>query len=265
MEHSAEHEPRGEGHSAASEALVHLVSGDRPLNGADRGRLLTSLARALVASAKAAGTTAVVTGRWLADLFVDVAPRLPIRDGQTLRAHHPGRTTEEIAEALISGAANATTAVGAAGGALATVEFAAPPTLLSVPAQLAAEAMAVAAIEVKLVAELHELYGLAAPGPRVPRMLTYLQAWADRRGVNPLEFTPRRGVPAALGEAARRQIRKRLAGRAGRSLLTLGPMFSGAVAGGYVNRQGTRKLAEKVRADLRRLAAERELPGTAAD
>ena len=69
-----------------------------------------------------------------------------------------GSTADDLAQALISGAAKATGAVGAAGGALAAVEFAAPPTLLTAPVQLAAETLLVAAIEVKLLAELHEVY-----------------------------------------------------------------------------------------------------------
>ena len=45
------------------------------------------------------------------------------------------------------------------------MEFAAPPTLLTAPVQLAAETLLVAAIEIKLLAELHEVYGVPADRP----------------------------------------------------------------------------------------------------
>src|SRR6266498_6029889 len=103
--------------------------------------------------------------RWLAEELVDAAPRIPVRDRATLRAHYPGRTDEEIAEALVKHASRATAGIGAAAGAVAGVEYFAPPTLLAIPVQLAAETLAVAAVEIKLVAELHEA-GRPA-GPRV--------------------------------------------------------------------------------------------------
>ena len=125
-------------------------------------------------------------GSWLVDLLLDVAPRLPFRDGPTLRAQHPGLSDDDLAQALISGAAKATAAIGAAGGALAAVEFTAPPTLLTAPAQLAAETLLVAAVEIKLIAELHEVYGVPATGPLRGRAIAYVVAWSERRGVDPL-------------------------------------------------------------------------------
>jgi hypothetical protein len=135
------------------EALVGVVetAGDR----AERGRQLGRLTGALGRSARTAGGTAVLRGRWLTDVMLDVAPRIPVRSLATLRAHHGGLTGEPLADALVAAAAKATGTVGAAGGALAAVEWAAPPTLLSAPAQLSAETLAVAAIETKLLAELH--------------------------------------------------------------------------------------------------------------
>ena len=40
-----------------------------------------------------------------------------------------------------------------------------------------------AAIEMKLVAELHEVYGRAVPGRGTDRAFTLARAWAERRGV----------------------------------------------------------------------------------
>lgn len=188
-------------------------------------------------------------GRWLTDLLIDAAPRLPLRDLSTLRAQHAGLPDEDLAEALISGAAKATGAVGAAGGALAAVEFAAPPTLLTAPFQIGAETLLIAAIEIKLIAELHEVYGAGVAGPPRQRAAAYLVAWTNRHGIDPLDASTQR---ISLGPAARVALRRRLIRRAGRNLSTMGPLMSGAVAGSVVNHRETRKLGEQIRADLRR-------------
>jgi hypothetical protein len=243
-------DPNGSG---AVGALVARLTErpDLPRTASERGRDLGSLARAMAGSARRAGRASVLGGGWLVDLFVDTAPRIPVRDLATLRAHHPGLDADDLAQALISGAAKSTGAVGAAGGALAAVQFTAPPTLLSSPVQLAAETLLVAAVEVKLIAELHEVYGVPVPGPTTrARMQTYLVAWTERRGIDPLSPGALR---LSLGAAAKRSLRKRLVRRAGRNLSTLGPMMSGAVAGSVVNHRETRRLGEQVRDDVRRI------------
>jgi hypothetical protein len=206
------------------------------------------LTGALASSARSAGRASVLGGRWLTDLLIDTAPRIPLRDLFTLRAQHPGLADEDLAETLISGAAKATAAVGAAGGALAAVEFVAPPTLLTAPVQIAAETLLVAAIEVKLIAELHAVYGVAVPGSPRQRAGSYLVAWTNRRGVDPLDPGALR---FSLGSAAKNALRRRLVRRAGRNLSTMGPFMSGAVAGSVINHRETRKLGEQIRADLR--------------
>jgi hypothetical protein len=228
------------------DALVGVVetSGER----AARAAALARLSGALGRSARHAGGSAVLRGRWLADVLLDVAPRIPVRDAVTLSSHHGGRTGDALADALVAAAAKATGTVGAAGGALAAVEWTAPPTLLTTPVQLAAETLAVAAIETKLLAELHAVYDAVPGGARNQRMTAYVAAWAERRGVHPLEPG---GMTPALGSAAKRQIRRRLAGRLGRNLTTLGPLLTGAAAGAVVNARETRRLGEAVRADLR--------------
>jgi hypothetical protein len=241
--------------------LLARLSDDELTDTKERGRLLAALATALAGSARSAGTAAVTGGRWLADVFLDVAPRLPVRDGARLRAQHAGMPDEAIAQRLVTAAIRATTAVGVAGGALAAVEFTAPPTLLTAPVQLAAETLAVAAIEVKLVTELHELYGIRPSGNRGDRTMAYVAAWANRRGIDPLNpLTYRYG----LGTVAKRQLRQRLLGRAGRNMSTMVPFLVGAAAGGAVNHRETRKLADRVLADLRFARARQEtssMPG----
>ena len=241
---------RGSGHQDADvgRLVARLTEASAESDRKHRRRELAQLARALTGSARRAGRSSVLTGSWLVDLLMDVAPRLPVRSAQTLRAQHPGLPTDDLAEALIGGAATMTGAVGAAGGALAAVEFAAPPTLLTAPVQLAAETLLVAAVEIKLLAELHEVYGVPVPGTGRARATAYLMAWTERRGIDPLAPGVLR---LSLGAAAKRSLRARLLRRLGRNLSTLGPLMSGAVAGSLVNSRETRRLGGQVRADLR--------------
>jgi hypothetical protein len=248
--------PDPDGSGAVGALVARLTSRpELPRSRAEQGRDLGALTRAMASSARAAGRASVLGGGWLVDLFVDTAPRIPVRDLATLRVQHPGLEADDLAQALVSGAAKSTGAVGAAGGALAAVQFTAPPTLLSSPVQIAAETLLVAAVEVKLIAELHEVYGLAITGPTRTRMQAYLVAWTERRGIDPLSPA---ALKVSLGAAAKRSLRKRLVRRAGRNLSTLGPMMSGAVAGSVVNHRETRRLGEQVRDDLRR---RRQAPG----
>lgn len=232
--------------------LVGKLSEGGEMDRAERRRLLGRLSKALITARMKARGSGAARGRWLADLFASIAPRLPIRDLAALQEHHYGLTGDQLADDLVRTAGKATMAVGAIGGALAAAEFAAPPLLLSAPAQLVAETLVVAAIEVKLIAELHEVYGVQVPGTGSQRAMAFTVAWSKQRGVDPL--TPA-SVTLALGAAAKAGLRKRLMRTLGRHLSTLGPFLTGAVAGGALNRLATRRLAQTVRADLRRQRA----------
>jgi len=241
----------GADHAEVAELVGRLAESD-DISKTERRRLLWRLSRALTRGAKRVSESGGARGRWLADVFMAVAPRIPIRDLATLSEHHHGLTGEALADDLVRTAAKATTAVGAIGGALAAAEFSAPPLLLSAPAQLVAETLVVAAVEVKLIAELHEVYGVQVPGSGAQRALTFTVAWSRQRGVDPLAPG---SVTLALGTAAKTALRNRLMRTLGRHLTTLGPFLTGAVAGGTLNRMATRRLAEAVRADLRRQRA----------
>ena len=219
------------------------------LDRGERGRLLRQLTRLLAGGAREAGARAALTGRWLADVVADVAPHVPVRDLATLRAHHDGLAGDALAEALVRTAALSTAGVGAAGGALAAVQHAAPPTLLAAPVQLAAETVAVVAVELKLVAELHVVYGRAPVGPRASVAAAYLSSWAARRGLDPAAGVA--GLSAVLGVAARQQVRRRVARRAVRNASTLAPFLAGAVAGAELNRRVTRSLGDALVRQLR--------------
>jgi hypothetical protein len=179
---------------------------------------------------------------WLAAQVTDMAPRLRVRDEAALRAQFPGKTTEEIADALIEGASRASAAVGGAVGA-----WAALPVLPAYPVELATETLALVGIEIKLVAELHEAYGMPASGNTVERMTAYVAAWAHRRGV----FMAPGGLILAAGSPLARRLQRRLAARVSRTAFSLGPLLTGAVAGALLNRRETRRLGQDIRNDLR--------------
>src|SRR5256885_16961513 len=120
--------------------------------------------------------------RWTADLVGDIAPRIPIRTRATLRTHFPGLSDDTIADRLIRNAGRTTAAVGAASGGVAAIEWVATPTLLSAPILLAAETVAVVAVEIKLIRELHELYGQPTTGTPSPRAAPPGQSRGQRRG-----------------------------------------------------------------------------------
>ena len=215
----------------------------------DRGRLLARLAALLAGGARAAGGRAALSGTWLVTAVTDYAPHIPVRDLLSLREHHGGRSGDDLAEALITSAARATAAVGAAGGALAAAEMAAPPTMLAAPVQLAAETLAVVAIELKLVAELHVVYGRAPMGSRGQVATAYLMSWAGKRGIDISAGPP--SLSLVLGTAARQQLRARVLRRLGRNVSTMAPFLAGAVAGAELNRRETRKLGDALVKDLR--------------
>jgi hypothetical protein len=231
-----------------------------------RRRLLASFAAARSAARSATLSAARATGRgmratrrgvraarhgvgggtgWLATQVLAMAPRLRVRDQAALRAQFPGRPAEEIADALVERAARASAAVGGAVGA-----WAALPVLPAFPAEIATETLALVGIEIKLVAELHEAYGVPASGNVAQRMTAYTAAWANRRGVAVVPG----GLILAAGSPLARRLRWRLAGRMGRTAFSLAPLLTGAAAGAILNRRETRRLGEEVRADLRRRA-----------
>ncbi len=206
-------------------------------------RLGTSLSSAARRGARVTGHGVSAGGRWLSDQVLAMAPRLPVRNLAKLRGQFPDRSPDELAETLIEGASRASAAVGVAVGAWAVLPF-----LPTAGMEIATETLSVVGIEIKLVAELHEVYGMAPPGSVVDRMTGYVGAWTQRRGV---ALAPG-GLVLAAGSPLARQLQRRLAARAGRSVLSLGPLLTGAAAGGLVNRRETRKLGRAIRDDLRR-------------
>ena len=254
----------------AAELATEISESDQA---ADRRWLAASMAAAARSGASAARSGAAaarsgvrVTGRGvraarrgvgsgrgrLTAQVVAMAQRLRIRDQAALRAQFPGMSTEEIAGTLIVRAARASAAVGGAVGA-----WAALPVLPAFPAEVVTETLALVGIEIKLVAELHEAYGMPATGSATDRATAYIAAWAHRRGV----FMVPGGLILAAGSPLVRRLRWRLATRMSRSAFSLGPLLTGAFAGAMLNRQETRRLGHSVHADLRRQAQTRITEG----
>ncbi|WP_443071675.1 hypothetical protein [Streptomyces sp. NBC_01477] len=179
----------------------------------------------------------------VAERLIEVAPRIPVRDLATLRRQFPGLGPEEIADRLVAAAVKGTMTVGAGIGAAAMLPN--PPAM---PAELTAETLGVAAIEYKLIAELHEVYGLRVPGGARERATAYLWSWTEQRGIDVLKLST---ANVALGSSMKREMRQRLLRRTLRNAPTLTPFMIGAAVGAVMNRRDTRKLAERIRRDLR--------------
>jgi hypothetical protein len=206
-----------------------------------RERLAAGLAAIRRAGRQGAGPGARAGRNWLADQVMAMAPRVRARDLATLRAQYPGLGTEDLAAALIDDAARSSAAVGAAVGTWSLL-----PLLAVFPAEVAAETLAAVGIEIKLVAELHEVYGRPAPGSPAQQMTAYAAAWGMRRAVDPSPG----GVSARSPHPAR--LIRRLAFRALKTALSFGPFFLAALFGARMNRRETRRVGRALRKDLRR-------------
>ncbi|MCH6163069.1 EcsC family protein [Streptomyces marispadix] len=180
----------------------------------------------------------------VADRVVETAPRIPVRDLETLRKQFPGLGPEEIADKLVAGAVRGSATVGAGVGAAAMLPV--PPAM---PAELAAEIVGVASVELKLIAELHEVYGRRPPGNVKQRAAAYLGAWTSERGI---DITRPTTLNAALGGQMKRELRQQLLKRTVRNLPNLTPFMVGAAVGAVMNSRDTKKIAEKIRDDLRK-------------
>lgn len=243
----------GAGKAARRTSPARDTAGRRLAAGRDaavqRAQATGSAARRGAQSGGAAAWLGLRTaGEWLTAQAVDMAPRVPIRSIDTLRRQYPGLDTEQLAERLIASSARASSGIGAAIGAAAAVPF-----VPALPMELGVETLALVAVELKLVAELHEVYGQQAPGTRPARMLAYLTAWSQRRGVR----LTSNGIAIAVGSPVRRQLERRLLAKAGQSTLALAPLLTGAAAGAVIDHHETRRLGNLVRDDLRK----RALPG----
>ncbi|MGV9314146.1 hypothetical protein ACWDR0_18495 [Streptomyces sp. NPDC003691] len=191
------------------------------------------------------GQSAKAAVGYLADRIIENAPRIPVRDLATLRAQFPGLGPEQLADKLVAGAAAGTATVGAGVGAAAMLPV--PPAM---PAELATEITGVAAIELKLIAELYEVYGLRPPGTLKDRSTLYLATWSEERGIDVTKPSTYKNA-ALVSSGLKRELRQQIMKRMIRNLPNLLPFMIGAAVGAVINRRDTRHLAERIRKDLR--------------
>jgi hypothetical protein len=218
-------------------------------------------------SARDAGAKAVTSGQWLADIALELAGHVNVRDLATLRAHHDGLAGPLLARVLIRNAALTSAAAGATTGALAAVSETTPATWGTLPIELVVETLVVVAIEMKLVAELHEAAGVPLPRSLGDKATLVARSWSQSRGVRredvlSLAQAAGAGAPGPLAGAAAgllgrsgrdqltSQLRRRLLGRAGKNAVSLTPLLIGGVAGAVLNRWATRKLGMRVATSL---------------
>ena len=231
--------------TASDRADLPVPSQDAAPVARRRGAVIRDRAAGLAReSVRKGGDRARAGLAYLTDRIIEIAPRIPVRDLQTLRRQFPGLGPEELADRLVAGAANATSTVGAGIGAAAMLPV--PPAM---PTELAAEITGVAAIELQLIAERHEVYGVRPPGNLKDRSTAYLRSWSGERGIDPLKPS---SINIALGGQMRRELRQQIMKRMVRDLPNLMPFLVGAAVGALMNRRDTKRLAGKIRTDLRK-------------
>jgi hypothetical protein len=240
--------PSPEGRRGALPAVTGLVrgTGRRRLPGG--GSALDGVDRFVQSGlVKSIGTNGRRIAASAATTAATLLPHIPVRDLATLRTHHHGLEGEELADALVRNAAIAVSAVGIAGSAFILAEKRVPVWLLALPVTVAAEVAAVAAIEAKLIAELHEVYGVPLrPGTR-SRSTAAAAEWAVRRDIDP---TDPRSLRVLAGLTVGRKGTGRIAGRMGRTA-RVGSAVVGGVASASAYRGSVSDLAQSLRGELR--------------
>lgn len=188
----------------------------------------------------------------LPERLISLSARASIRTRAELLSQFPGMPDDRIADELIERAIRNSGRVGVGAGVLGSSEYFAPWTLRGVPAQLMAETIAVALIEVKLTAELHALYGIEAAGAMRDRAGFWVTAWTLGRAHDPHDSHDFTG---AMRKVVAVQARRRLIRRAWRNLVTMSPLLTGAALGRWINRRQTREFATQMHASIRNVTA----------
>ena len=148
------------------------------------------------------------------------------------------------------GANAAVAAVGIAGGVAAFSSRKVPAWWVAIPVTIASEAVLIAGIEAKLIAELHEVYGVPLrPGSRT-KGAAVLAEWAARRDVDPLDP---RSLRVLAGLAVRQRGARAAASSAGKvgRKAAVGSAVFGGVAGASAHRRKLTELADELRTELR--------------
>jgi len=204
----------------------------------------------LVRSARTAGRRAVLSGRWLADTVVEMAPHLPIRDVDKLSEHHGGLTGAELARSMVRSSAKVSGAIGGAAGGVMAVQELSVAGALAIPFELAAETALVVLVELKLVAELHNVAGRPLPEGARERSAAALRAWLSGRGISAGGLVVAKGRPDLLSRATRARLAVALRRRFTRNLTTVAPFLTGAAIAAWLNRKATLSIGRALAKDL---------------
>lgn len=207
------------------------------------------LVKTLATSARAGGRQAVLSGRWLAETVVELAPHVPVRDAVTLSVHHDGLQGAALARSMIRSSGQVSAAIGAAAGGLIAVQELSLAAAVMIPFELAAETALVVLVELKLIAELHEVAGQPLAGSNKEKMAGAVRSWLSGRGVSARTLLAP-GTADLFGRATRRALSETLRRRFARNLTTLGPMLTGSAIAAWLNRRATRDVGKRVAEDL---------------
>ena len=169
-----------------------------------------------------------------------LVPKAYARSLPQLRAAYPGRSPDDLSQALVEDAARLSAAVGGAAACCALL-----PVPVAAPLATAGESAAVSALRTRLTAELNTVYGLLDASPVNDGATGHLAQWAarDTRGVAAaIAALPALAVAAA--RALPKNLRRRLPNT--RTLFTASAVFAGLRCG-----RATRQFGDSLRRDLR--------------
>lgn len=226
---------------------VPELANDRHIEQADTPPA-RELIMSLAASASRAGRAAVVSGRWLGDTVVDMVPRLPLRDAETLSRHHGGATGVALARSMVRSSGRVSAAIGAGTGGLVAFQELSVAGMVAIPFELAAETAAVVLVELKLVAELHRVAGRPFEGGPSQQAGAAVRSWLSGRAVAAKAI--RGGGVDLLGRTTRIKLNAALRRRFTRNLATLAPLLAGSAAAAWLNRRATIDVGRRVASDL---------------
>lgn len=243
--------PKEAGPAPSQDDIASLFS--RAASGNIDKSLITDLTNVFKRSLKVSKNGISVSGQGLGDLLLKIAPKIPVRTAEELRTKSGGMTGESLAGYHVKRASRHSAAIGGLAGGLASASSFVPPAWIMFPAEVLVETILIASIEMKLVAELHEIYGQPITGNDEDRGMAILHAWSERRGFDP-ENAAILGIGSAASKGARTKlvhlIRRKLLARAARNISTIAPMLIGAVAAAEINRRATSDLGNALVRDL---------------
>ncbi|MEV6521789.1 hypothetical protein AB0M43_07625 [Longispora sp. NPDC051575] len=171
MTDSADHEFDTE---AEAMVLAEGLISESPKPESRPRRLLSKLTGGRAGKA-VSGAVSINSAR-LQQLASRVLRTTMIRGRSTLLAEFPGLGEGEIGQLLIDTAVKRSRAIGAIGNMPLPGKAA-----VLLPVKAVSQGIAVAVVEAKLIAELHELHGQPVSGHAAERTLEYLRIWVDLR------------------------------------------------------------------------------------